>query len=222
MQISTGQRVVSAEKADYCMAYTTHLFKNINIHSSSQIGELLDLVAKSLFLTKGKGIHEDKLTSFEYALRDAGIAGTNLVLISSIFPPNAKLISRKEGLKLIRPGQILFTIYSKNQTNEPHRLIASSVGIARPKDQSKYGYLSEYDSFGQTEKQAGDYAEDVAAQMLASSLGIPFDIDKSWDEKRQQWNISGGIYKTQNITQTAIGDKDGKWTTVFTAACMLL
>ena len=81
---------------------------------------MLDLVAKKLFLTRGKGVHEDRLTSFEYALRDAGIAGTNLVLISSIFPPNAKLVSRKEGLKQIKPGQILFTIYSKNQTNEPH------------------------------------------------------------------------------------------------------
>lgn len=183
---------------------------------------MLDLVARQLFLTKGKGVHEDKLTSFEYALRDAGIAGTNIVLISSIFPPHAKLISRNEGLKLIRPGQILFTIYSKNQTSEPHRLIASSVGLALPKDPARYGYLSEHDSFGQSEKTAGDYAEDIAAQMLASSLGIPFDIDKSWDEKRQQWNISGEIYRTQNITQTAVGNKDGKWTTVFAAACLIL
>ena len=183
---------------------------------------MLDLVAKKLFLTKGKGVHEDRLTSFEYALRDAGIAGTNLVLISSIFPPNAKLISRKEGLKLIKPGQILFTIYSKNQTNEPHRMCAASVGIAQPKDRSRYGYLSEYESFGQNEVQAGDYAEDIAAQMLASSLGIPFDVDKAWNEKRQQWSISGEIYKTKHITQATKGDKDGKWTTVFAAAVLVL
>ncbi|MCE2508531.1 MAG: pyruvoyl-dependent arginine decarboxylase [Nitrosopumilaceae archaeon] len=183
---------------------------------------MLDLVAKKLFLTKGKGIHEDRLTSFEYALRDAGIAGTNLVLISSIFPPSARLVTRKEGLKLIQPGQILFTIYSKNQTQEPHRLCAASVGLARPTDPSRYGYLSEHISFGQNERQAGDYAEDIAAQMLASSLGIPFDIDKSWDEKRQQWNISGQIYKSSNITQTATGDKNGRWTTVFAAAVLLL
>ena len=182
---------------------------------------MVDLVPKKLFLTRGKGIHEDRLTSFEYALREAGIAGTNVVLISSIFPPSAKLISRNQGLKLIKSGQILFTIYSKNQTNEPHRLTAASVGIAQPTDKSHYGYLSEYESFGQTEKEAGDYAEDIAAQMLASSLGIPFDIDKSWDEKRQQWNISGEIYKTSNITQTAIGDKKGRWTTVFAAAVMI-
>ncbi len=183
---------------------------------------MLDLMAKKLFLTKGKGVHEDRLTSFEYALRDAGIAGTNIVLISSIFPPNAKLVSRKEGLKQINPGQILFTIYSKNQTNEPHRVCAASVGIAQPKNKSRYGYLSEYESFGQNEIQAGDYAEDIAAQMLASSLGIPFDVDKAWNEKRQQWSISGEIYKTQNITQATKGNKDGKWTTVFAAAVLLL
>ena len=183
---------------------------------------MLDLVAKKLFLTKGVGVAEDKLTSFEYALRDAGIAGTNIVLISSIFPPKAKLISRKDGLKLIKPGQVLFTIYSRNQTNEPQRLISASVGIAQPKDRSKYGYLSEYDAFGKTETVAGDYAEDIAAQMLASSLGIPFDIEKSWDEKRQQWTISGKIYKTKNITQTAKGDKKGRWTTVFAAAVLIL
>jgi arginine decarboxylase len=183
---------------------------------------MLDLVAKELFLTKGKGVHEDRLTSFEYALRDAGIAGTNLVLISSIFPPHAKLISRKEGLKKIKPGQILFTIYSKNQTKEPHRVCSASVGIAQPKDTERYGYLSEYESFGQNELQAGDYAEDIAAQMLASSLGIPFDVDKDWDEKRQQWLISGQIYNTHNVTQSTKGDKDGKWTTVFAAAVLLV
>ena len=183
---------------------------------------MLNLVAKKLFLTKGVGVADDKLTSFEYALRDAGIAGTNIVLISSIFPPKAKLIPRKDGLKMIKPGQVLFTIYSRNQTNEPHRLVSASVGIAQPKDRSKYGYLSEYDTFGKNESDAGDYAEDIAAQMLASSLGIPFDIDKSWDEKRQQWTISGKIYKTKNITQTAKGDKKGRWTTVFAAAVLIL
>ena len=181
----------------------------------------MDLVAKKIFLTRGRGVHEDRLTSFEYALRDAGIAGTNLVLISSIFPPKARLVPKTAGLKEIKPGQILFTIYSKNQTDEPHRLCGASVGVARPSDTSRYGYLSEYDSFGKNERQAGDYAEDIAAQMLASSLGIPFDVDKNWDEKRQQWNVSGQIYKTHNITQTAKGDKDGRWTTVFAAAVLL-
>ena len=183
---------------------------------------MLDLVAKKLFLTRGKGVHQDQLTSFEYALRDAGIAGTNLVLIFSIFSFGAKLIFRVEGLKLIRLGSVQFVIYARQQSNEPHRLMAASVGIAEPADKTKYGYLSEYHSFGETEKEAGDYAEDIAAQMLASSLGIKFDIDKSWDEKRKQWKISGEIYKTRNITQSAVGDPKGRWTTVFAAAVLIL
>lgn len=182
---------------------------------------MVNLIAKQLFLTRGKGIHKDKLTSFEYALRDAGVAHTNLVLISSIFPPHARLIPRDEGLKLIQPGQIAFAIYSKNQTNEPHRLCSASVGLARPRDPDRYGYLSEYISFGQTEQQAGDYAEDIAARMLASSMGLPFDIDESWDENLEQWTISGQIYDSTNITQTAAGDSDGRWTTVFAAAVLL-
>jgi arginine decarboxylase len=101
-------------------------------------------------------------------------------------------------------------------------MCAASVGIAQPKDSSRYGYLSEYESFGQNETQAGDYAEDIAAQMLASSLGIPFDVDKNWDEKRQQWSISGQIYNTRHVTQSTRGAKDGKWTTVFAAAVLLL
>ena len=113
-------------------------------------------------------------------------------------------------MKKIKAGQILFTIYSKNQTKEPHRVCSASVGIAQPKDTERYGYLSEYESFGQNEIQAGDYAEDIAAQMLASSLGIPFDADKDWDEKRQQWSISGEIYNTHNVTQATKGEQRWK------------
>ena len=155
--------------------------------------------------------------------RQAGIAGTNIVLISSIFPPQAKLIPRKDGSKTNKTRARFYSQFIlEHQTNEPNRLISASIGIAQPTDRSKYGYLSEYDTFGKNERESGDYAEDIAAQMLASSLGIPFDIDKSWDEKRQQWTISGQIYKTKNITQSAKGNKDGKWTTVFAAAVLII
>jgi len=32
-----------------------------------------------------------------------------------------------------------------------------------------YGYLSEHHSFGETEDQAGEYAEELAAEMLATT-----------------------------------------------------
>lgn len=180
------------------------------------------MVPKKVFLTKGVGKDKEKLTSFEKALRNANIAQFNLVSISSIFPPGCKLIPKKEGLKLLKPGQILYVVLSRNSTNEPHRLITASVGIAIPKDPNQYGYLSEHEGFGETEEKAGDYAEDLAATMLATILGLEFDPESSYDEKKEIWKMSGRIVKTTNITQSAIGDKNGLWTTVVAAAVFIL
>ena len=175
-------------------------------------------VTKKIFLTQGVGKHREKLSSFEMALRSAGIAQYNLVRVSSIFPPHAKLISKKDGTKLLKPGQILYVVMSENATNEPHRLVASSVGVAVPKDPSQYGYLSEHHSFGQTDKLAGDYAEDLAASMLATVLGVDFDPNTSYDERKDVWRLSNKIVTTRNVTQSAIGDRDGLWTSVVAAA----
>jgi len=174
-----------------------------------------------MFLTKGVGKHREKLTSFELALRSAGIASCNLVRVSSIFPPRCKLIPRNEGVKELKPGQVAFVVISENSTREPHRLIAASVGVAIPTDRNTFGYLSEHHSFGQTEEIAGDYAEELAAEMLATTLGMEFDADQSWDEKKEIYRISNKIVRTMNITQSAIGDKRGLWTTVLAASILL-
>ncbi|MBI4461859.1 MAG: arginine decarboxylase, pyruvoyl-dependent [Acidobacteria bacterium] len=178
-------------------------------------------VAKKIFLTKGVGKHRERLSSFELALRSAGIAACNIVRVSSIFPPHCKLISRSEGLKMLRPGQVTFCVLSENSTREPHRLIAASIGLALPADKSMYGYLSEHHSFGETEDHAGEYAEELAAEMLATVLDVEFDPDLNWDEKKEIYRISNKIVRTMNITQSAVGDKRGLWTTVLTTAILL-
>lgn len=175
-------------------------------------------VPDKIFLTKGVGRHREKLQSFEMALRDAKIAQYNLVRVSSIFPPNCKIINQTKGNQLLHQGEIVFCVLYDNSTNEPHRLIAASVGLAIPKNSDHHGYLSEHKSFGQNEQQAGNYTEDLAAEMLATTLGVPFDPDKSWNERKGLWTISGEIVRTTNITQTAKGDKDGLWTTVLAGA----
>jgi len=176
---------------------------------------------KQIFLTRGVGRHREQLSSFELALRTAGIAACNIVRVSSIFPGGCKLISRTEGLRKLSPGEVIFAVMSENATREPHRLIASSIGLALPADKRVYGYLSEHHSFGQTDEEAGEYAEELAAEMLATTLDVEFDSDKSWDEKKEIYRISNKIIRTMNITQSAVGDKRGKWTTVITAAIML-
>ena len=180
-----------------------------------------NMIPKRIFLTKGNGKHKERLTSFELALRDAGIASQNLVRVSSIFPPHCKLISRNEGLKYLSPGEVVFAVVAENSTREPHRLIASSIGLAIPADRSTYGYLSEHHSFGEPDNVAGEYAEELAAEMLATTLNVEFDPDTSWDEKKEIYRISNKIVRTTNITQTAIGDKRGLWTTVIASAILI-
>jgi arginine decarboxylase len=179
-------------------------------------------VPKIMFLTKGKGLHKDYLTSFELALREADIADLNLVSVSSIKPSQCKIVSRPEGRKHLMPGQIVFTVLARSSTNEPNRLIAASVGLASPADNTQYGYLSEHHSTGETAQKAGDYAEDMAMEMLATTLGLPNDPSLTWNQREEQWKLSERIYKTQNITQSAEGNKDGLWTTVISAAILIL
>lgn len=175
-------------------------------------------IPTKVFFTKGVGKHREKLQSFETALRKAGIAHCNLVRVSSIFPPGCKILTKSRGNPLLKPGQVVFVVLSENATNEPNRLIGASIGLAVPAERKHYGYLSEHHSFGQTEEKSGDYAEDLAATMLASTLGIEFDPAKNYDERKKIYHMSGKIVKTTNITQTAEGDKDGLWTTVIAAA----
>jgi arginine decarboxylase len=179
------------------------------------------LIPKKLFLTSGSGVHREKLQSFELALRSAGIEKFNIVSVSSILPPNCKIVSKKVGLEDLSPGEIVYCVISQSSSNERNRLIAASIGVAIPKDRSQYGYLSEHHSFGQTDDEAGDYAEDLAASMLASTLGIKYDEDIHYDEKKEIWKLSGKIVKTRHITKSAVVGKDGKWTTVVAAAVMV-
>jgi arginine decarboxylase len=179
------------------------------------------MVPKKVFFTKGVGVHKEKLASFEMALRVAGLAHCNLVLVSSIYPPGCKTIPKDEGLKLLRPGEIVFAVYDRESNNEPNRLVAASVGLAIPADSSMHGYLSEHHSFGETDEKAGEYAEDLAASMLATTLGIEFNPELDWDEREQIFKMSGKIVRTTNITQSAVGNKDGLWTTVFAAAVFI-
>ncbi len=180
----------------------------------------MKMVPRKLFFTKGRGTHKEELRSFELALRDAKIEMCNLVSVSSILPPHCKIIGRKEGLKELEPGMIVFSVMARCASNEPRRLIAASVGCAIPQDRSMHGYLSEHHAHGQTDTVAGDYSEDLAAAMLASTLGIEFDEDESWDEKKEVFRISNKIVRTRNVTQSAV-IRGADYTTVIAAAVFL-
>jgi arginine decarboxylase len=180
------------------------------------------MTPSKVFFTKGVGAHKDKLSAFELALRNAGIEKCNLVYVSSIFPPECKILSKTAGLKLLIPGQITYCVMSRNETNEPNRLISAAIGFAKPTDYAQYGYISEHHAFGEKAVVSGEYAEDLAATMLATTLGIPFDPNQAWDERKQAYTASGHIFKTTHICQSAQGNKDGLWTTVLASAVFIM
>jgi arginine decarboxylase len=173
-----------------------------------------------MFFTKGVGTHKEQLRSFEIALRDAGIEKYNLVHVSSILPPRCKIIPKIEGLKELKPGQIVFCVMARCASDEPNRLVAASIGCAIPADPDTYGYLSEHHGYGQNEKEASDYSEDLAASMLASIMGLKEDDTLTWNEQEQLWKMEGKILRTRNETQTA-ECKRGGWTTVVACAVLI-
>jgi len=180
------------------------------------------MVPKKVFFVKGSGVNKDRLASFEAALREAGIEKCNLVYVSSILPPNCKIVSKEEGVKQLSPGDITFCVMARTDTSEPNRLISSSIGVASPSDNSHYGYLSEHHGFGETREKTGEYAEDLAATMLATTLGIEFDPNQAWEEREQIYKASGHFFKTTHVVQSAEGNKNGLWTTVIAAAVFLM
>ena len=179
------------------------------------------MIPSKIFFVKGVGTHKDKLASFEAALRNAGIEKCNLVYVSSIFPPKCKIVPKDDGLTELSAGEIVYCVMARMETNEPNRLISASIGLAVPKDSESYGYLSEHHAYGETDAKSGDYAEDLAASMLATTLGIEFDPNTAWEEREQEFKTSGKIFKATHISQSAEGNKNGLWTTVIAVAVLL-
>ena len=180
------------------------------------------MIPRKAFVVKGTGVHKDRLASFELALRDGGIEKFNLVTVSSILPPNCEVVPKEEGLDELSPGQIVYCVMARNQTDEPRRQIAAAIGNAVPVKSKDYGYISEHHSFGEGERTAGIYAEDLAATMLATTLGVEFDADSAWEEREQVYKASGHIFDTTHYCQCAQGDENGLWTTVVVAMVFVI
>jgi arginine decarboxylase len=175
-------------------------------------------IPKYVFLTRGIGVHRHLLTAFEYALRDADIEQQNLVYVSSILPPHCELITPAAGIATLDPGEITFCVMARAETNEAGRRIAAGIGLARPKDPAHYGYISEHHGFGMTESQIGDYVEDLAATMLASTLGIELDPSAAWDERKLVYEMSDLTVDSLSVTAAAEGAANGDWTCAVAAA----
>jgi len=179
------------------------------------------LIARRAFLSSGVGVHRHRLTAFEFALRDADIEQQNLVSVSSILPPRCEIVPREAGVRELKPGAITFCVLARVESDEPGRLLHASIGLARPADPAMYGYISEHHGFGMTGEESGDYAEDLAATMLASTLGVDFDPDAAWNERKRLYEHSQLIIESLSITAATRAEPGAKWTCAVAVAVFL-
>ncbi len=162
------------------------------------------MIPRKVFFTSGVGKHENKLLSFELALRDAGIEKCNLVKVSSILPPNCELIDRERGLKELNSGQITFVVMGEISSKEEGEKIVASLACAYPKNSKHRGYIAEYCCKNKSEKEARKKAEEMAAFMLSSLF-----------------NIKSEEIQIKSVSNSTIVEK-GKWNTVIAAAVFIL
>ncbi|MCU0287884.1 MAG: arginine decarboxylase, pyruvoyl-dependent, partial [Acidobacteria bacterium] len=148
-----------------------------------------------IFFVKGKGTHPVELISFNLALRDAGIENYNLVPVSSICPPGCRIISPIEGIKLLSPGEIVFCVLARQQTNIPGQTFGAAIGAAIPPGNQHCGYIGEYCTNDKEEGEMGEIVQRTAAQMLAGKLNLPINNEIHWEEQKQFYLTTGKIAK---------------------------
>ena len=182
------------------------------------------LVPRKVFVTRGLGVHEKQLTSRELAMTDAGVEKMNMIKASSIIPPGCEFISIREGKKQLMIGQMAFAILAQCSTNEPYKRISAAIGIAKPDDPDAYGFFTEIEEdqgYGKTEEQAGEEVMHLAISNLAMSWRAKWN-DKMFDPRKKVYRIKNKNVRLSNVSQSATGDKDGKYTTVYVAAVFIL
>ena len=176
------------------------------------------IVPKEVFLTRGIGRDEDKLIAFEYALRDARIQQFNLVPVSSIIPPNCKLVPIDEGLKELKDGQILFLVLSKKESNKLNETVSASISITFPSDPTKYGYVAENGFDCENEEIADRCVEKLALVLLATKLGIEIDRNKPNPVLKKEFLDNDLVKDLKSASAHAVVEKEKEWTCAISAA----
>ena len=184
----------------------------------------LAFVPKRLFFTKGVGAHEQQRVAMHHALRDAGVSDCNLVKVSSVIPPGCRIISRREGAKLLRPGNIVFAVIAMSETKEPHQRATVALGWATPDQDGVPGYIAEIEeeqAKGKTAKSAGDEVGQMALTLVAERLQTRIDSKSLWARSKRVHRIGGTTVHCGCITSTIIGDEKERYLSAVALALYL-
>lgn len=181
-------------------------------------------VPTRVFFTTGAGVHVEERVSLQHAMQQAGIADCNLVKVSSVIAPGCRVIPREEGIRLLRPGQMVFAVIAKGQTNEPHRRLTAALGWAIPEKEGVPGYIAELEeeeTFGKSDRTAGDEVGQMALRILGEKLRTRIDPRKVWERSRDTYRIGRTTVHAGCVTQTVIGDEQGLFASALVVAVYL-
>ena len=173
------------------------------------------IVPNKFFFTKGVGVHEKDMRAFEEALRDAGVHTCNFIKTSSVIPPGCKLISKEEGKRLLKPGQITFAIIAQSETNEPGQRVVAGIGMAQPKDPKLYGYLTEVEeAIGRTDEDVEEDVIEMALGNLVTEWNPKFDGASSYRKGKKNYKLEGRDIIVDSMVQSAEGAEKNQYTVV--------
>lgn len=95
------------------------------------------------------------LNAFDNALLAAGVGNLNLIRVTSIIPPGARVVKLVESWpaqlkKYLRPGMLVPAVYEYIVSQKPGQLITAAIGAGLPVNVKQNGVIVEYKCVGET------------------------------------------------------------------------
>jgi arginine decarboxylase len=182
------------------------------------------MVPQKVFWTKGVGTHKENKNARDAASREAGVGKLNLVTVSSILPPGIQEIGLDEFIKLVQPGEIVFSIHGVCESNVPGQKVCAGMGRARPWDKSHTGYVTElFEEPGVQEEDIQKRVETMALQLFADENGVEgFTAEDVWKKGKTTYEVGGIKVEIDSIIASGVCNHDGDYTCAMVMAVFVL
>jgi arginine decarboxylase len=154
----------------------------------------LAFVPSRVFFVSGTGIDKEERIATQRAMWQAGVGECNLVKVSSVMAPGIRIISEREGRRLLTPGNMVFAVIAQAKSQEPHQRIATAVAWAKPDRDDLPGYIAEVEEDMAKGKSAATAADEAGCEVLgimAGKLGISADPSRLWDRRKRTLRMRG-------------------------------
>ena len=85
-------------------------------------------------LNVGTGAGPTELAAFDAALMDAGVANYNLLYLSSVIPPNARILRKRHAVQVDDHGRRLYVVMSQMRQSRRGRHAHAGIGWVQKGD----------------------------------------------------------------------------------------